>query len=170
MGGPVRADAGVTSTGRVFEDAKIGAVYSDRPGRPITGTDNIWFTLLQMNRNTYPLRFDNACATHSKFGRESLNGSLTRSMVSRSSVHDVRQKSGGNLGCGDIKLTKTVFAGDTIHAQGAVVSELQSVGRCIREIGTVHSSRVQSDITVFMKFDRTVLPPKRGHGIEVRAN
>jgi itaconyl-CoA hydratase len=42
--------------GRYYEDFKVGDVYEHRPGRTITQTDNIWFTLLTMN--THPMHFD----------------------------------------------------------------------------------------------------------------
>jgi acyl dehydratase len=48
------------SFGRYYEDFVIGDVYEHRPGRTITETDNIWFTLLTMNK--HPLHFDNAYA------------------------------------------------------------------------------------------------------------
>jgi itaconyl-CoA hydratase len=37
------------SFGRCYEDFQIGDVYEHRPGRTLTETDNIWFTLLTMN-------------------------------------------------------------------------------------------------------------------------
>ena len=44
--------------GRFFEDFEIGHIYEHRPGRTITDTDNVWFTLLTMN--THPAHFDYA--------------------------------------------------------------------------------------------------------------
>jgi len=51
--------------GRFYEDFEPGHIYEHRPGRTITETDNIWFTLLTMN--THPLHFDNAYASKSEF-------------------------------------------------------------------------------------------------------
>ena len=53
--------------GRYYEDFVVGDVYEHRPGRTITDTDNVWFTLLTMN--THPLHFDEEYAKHSEFGR-----------------------------------------------------------------------------------------------------
>jgi len=36
------------SFGRYYEDFQAGDVYEHRPGRTITQTENIWFTLLTM--------------------------------------------------------------------------------------------------------------------------
>ncbi len=53
--------------GRYFEDFEVGDVYGHRPGRTITESDNIWFTLLTMN--THLLHFDREYAAKSEFGR-----------------------------------------------------------------------------------------------------
>lgn len=158
--------AGVkTPTGRYFEDFEVDAVYDHRPGRTITETDNIWFTLLTMN--THPLHFDNAYAAQSEFGQALVNSCLTLSMVVGMSVNDVSQKAIGNLGWDNIKLTSPVFVGDTIYAQSTVVSKRESKSRPTQGIVTVRTRGIKSDGTVFMEFDRTVLVPKRGHGLEV---
>ena len=73
--------------GRYFEDFVVGAVYDHRPGRTITETDNIWFTLLTMN--THPLHFDNAYAARTEFEKPLVNSCLTLSMVVGMSVNDV---------------------------------------------------------------------------------
>lgn len=153
-----------TSTGRYFEDFEVGAIYDHRPGRTITETDNIWFTLLTMN--THPLHFDNAYAAETEFKKPLVNSCLTLSMVVGMSVNDVSQKAIGNLGWTDIKLTKPVFVGDTIYAQSAVIAKRESASRPTQGIVTVHTKGLKADGTVFMEFDRTVLVPKRGHGVE----
>ena len=154
-----------TPTGRYYEDFDVGLIYEHRPGRTITETDNIWFTLLTMN--THPLHFDNAYAEHSEFKKALVNSCLTLSMVVGMSVKDVSQNAVGNLGWRDIKLTKPVFVGDTIYADSRVISKRDSKSRPTQGIVSVHTRGIKSDGTVFMEFDRTVLIPKRGHGIEI---
>ena len=44
------------SFGRYYEEFVVGDVYEHRPGRTITQSDNIWFTLLTMNQ--HPLHID----------------------------------------------------------------------------------------------------------------
>lgn len=153
-----------TPTGRYFEDFEVGAIYDHRPGRTITETDNIWFTLLTMN--THPLHFDRAYAAKTEFKQPLVNSCLTLSIVAGMSVNDVSQKAIGNLGWTDIKLTKPVFVGDTIYAQTTVVSKRESAKRPTQGVVTVHTKGLKADGTVFMEFDRTILVPKRGHGIE----
>jgi itaconyl-CoA hydratase len=152
------------SFGRYYEDFTVGDVYEHRPGRTITETDNIWFTLLTMN--THPLHFDNAYAQKSEFGKPLVNSCLTLSIVVGMSVSDVSQKAIGNLGWNDIKLSAPVFVGDTIYAESEVLSKRESASRPTQGIVTVRTVGKKADGTVFMSFERTVLIPKRGHGIE----
>jgi hypothetical protein len=56
------------SFGRHFEDFNVGDVYEHRPGRTICEADNVWFTLLTMNK--HPLHFDKAYAAKSEFKPE----------------------------------------------------------------------------------------------------
>lgn len=150
--------------GRHYEDFTVGDVYEHRPGRSITETDNIWFTLLTMN--THPLHFDNAYAAKSEFGKALVNSCLTLSIVVGMSVRDVSRKAVGNLGWNDIKLTAPVFVGDTIYAESEVLAKRESASRPTQGIVTVRTTGTKSDGTVFMSFERTVLVSKRGHGIE----
>ncbi|HTW38464.1 MAG TPA: MaoC family dehydratase [Steroidobacteraceae bacterium] len=153
------------SFGRCFEDFVIGDVYEHRPGRTITETDNIWFSLLTMN--THPLHFDNAYGARTEFGRPLVNSCLTLSIVVGMSVSDVSQKAIGNLGWNDIRLTAPVFVGDTIYAESEVISKRESSSRPTQGIVTVRTTGKKADGTPFMSFERTVLVPKRGHEIEV---
>jgi len=152
------------SFGRYYEDFVVGDVYEHRPGRTITETDNIWFTLLTMN--THPLHFDSAYSAKTEFGRPVANSCLTLSMVVGMSVSDVSQKAVGNLGWNDIKLTAPVFAGDTIYAESEVLAKRESASRPTQGIVTVRTLGKKSDGTQFMSFERTVLVPKRGHAVD----
>jgi itaconyl-CoA hydratase len=152
------------SFGRYYDDFIIGDVYEHRPGRTITETDNIWFTLLTMNK--HPLHFDNAYAAKTEFKRPLVNSCLTLSIVAGMSVSDVSQKAIGNLGWNDVKLTAPVFVGDTIYAESEVLSKRESASRPGQGLVTVRTIGKKDDGTQFMSFERTVLVPKRGHGIE----
>jgi len=151
--------------GRFYEDFEPGHIYEHRPGRTITETDNIWFTLLTMN--THPLHFDNAYASKSEFGQALVNSCLTLSMVVGMSVRDVSQHAIGNLGWDKVALTAPVFVGDTIFAESEVLSKRESKSRPTQGIVTVRTVGLKADGQAFMNFERTVLVPKRGTGIEV---
>ncbi|HVY63482.1 MAG TPA: MaoC family dehydratase [Gammaproteobacteria bacterium] len=154
------------SFGRYFEEFEVGDVYEHRPGRTITETDNTWFTLLTMNN--HPLHFDAEYAAQSEFGRPLVNSCLTLSIVVGMSVSDVSYKAIGNLGWNDIKLPAPVFAGDTLYAESEVIAKRESQSRPTQGIVTVRTKGVNQEGTVVISYERTVLVPKRGHGVEDR--
>jgi acyl dehydratase len=152
------------SFGRYFEEFEVGDVYEHRPGRTISETDNTWFTLLTMNN--HPLHFDAEYAARSEFKRPLVNSCLTLSIVVGMSVSDVSYKAIGNLGWNDIKLTAPVFAGDTLYAESEVIAKRESQSRPTQGIVTVRTRGMNQDGNVVISYERTVLVPKRGHGVE----
>lgn len=152
--------------GRYFEDFEIGHIYQHRPGRTISEVDNTWFTLLTMN--THPLHFDAEYAKASEFGKLLVNSAFTVSLVVGMSVSDVSQKAIANLGWKEIKLPAPVFVGDTLYAESEVLEKRESKSRPSAGIVTVRTWGKKSDGTVVCEFDRNMLIPKRGHGVEDR--
>lgn len=150
--------------GRFFDDFVVGDIYEHRPGRTISETDNTWFTLLTMN--THPVHFDSAYAAKSEFGKPLVNSCLTLSMVVGMSVSDLSQQAVANLGWNDIKLTAPVFVGDTIYAESEVISKRESASRPTQGIVTVRTLGKKADGVQFISFERTMLVPKKGHGID----
>ena len=150
--------------GRYFEDFEIGHIYQHRPGRTISEVDNTWFTLLTMN--THPLHFDAEYAKASEFGKLVVNSAFTVSLVVGMSVSDVSQKAIANLGWKEIKLPAPVFVGDTLYAESEVLEKRESKSRPTAGIVTVRTWGKKSDGTVVCEFDRNMLIPKRGHGVE----
>lgn len=152
------------SFGRYYEDFEVGDVYEHRPGRTISEADNTWFTLLTMNN--HPLHFDAVYAAKSEFGKPLVNSCLTLSIVVGMSVSDVSYKAIGNLGWNDIKLLSPVFAGDTLYAESEVLAKRESHSRPTQGIVTVRTRGFNQDDTVVISFERTILVPKRGHGVD----
>ncbi len=150
--------------GRYFEDFEVGHIYQHRPGRTISEVDNTWFTLLTMN--THPLHFDAEYAKASEFGKVLVNSAFTVSLVVGMSVSDVSQKAIANLGWKEIKLPAPVFVGDTLYAESEVLGKRESASRPTAGIVTVRTWGKKSDGTVVCEFDRNMLIPKRGHGVE----
>jgi itaconyl-CoA hydratase len=123
----------------------------------------------QVHARVDPVSFRKiACddAAKSEFKKPLVNSCLTLSMVVGMSVSDVSQKAIGNLGWNDIRLTAPVFVGDTIYAESEVLSARESASRPTQGLVTVRTTGKKGDGTPFMSFERTVLVPKRGHGIE----
>ena len=154
------------SYGRYFEEFAVGDVYEHRPGRTITETDNIHFTLLTMNQ--HPLHIDNAYGAATDFGRCLINSALTLAIVTGMSVSDVSQKTVANLGWDKVRLTAPVFAGDTIYAESEVIGKRESASRPHHGIVTVRTTGKKADGTVFMTFERSALIPMRGHAVDDR--
>jgi acyl dehydratase len=152
------------SYGRYYEDFEVGHVYEHRPGRTITETDNIQFSLLTMNH--HPLHCDAAFAAKSEFGRPVVNSGLTVAIVLGMSVADVSQKAVANLGWKEINLLAPVFPGDTIYAESEVLEKRESRSRPNQGIVTVRTTGKKADGTIFMTFVRSALIPRRGHGVD----
>ena len=156
------------SYGRYLEDFKIGDVYEHRPGRTISESDNTWFTLITMNQ--HPLHFDAAYAATSEWKKPLVNSALTLSIVTGMSVADISQKAIANLGWDKIKLTGPVFGGDTIYAESEVLEVRESKSRPTQGIVTVKTTGKTSEGLVFLTYERSVLIPKRDHGVDDAAD
>ena len=150
--------------GRYYEDFEVGHIYQHRPGRTISEVDNTWFTLLTMN--THPLHFDAEYAKASEFGKILVNSAFTVSLIVGMSVSDVSQKAIANLGWKEIKLPAPVFVGDTLYGESEVLAKRESNSRPNAGIVTVRTWGKKSDGTIVCEFDRNMLIPKRGHGVE----
>jgi itaconyl-CoA hydratase len=150
--------------GRYYEEFEVGDVYEHRPGRTISETDNTWFTLLTMNN--HPLHFDAEYAAKSEFGRPLVNSCLTLSIVVGMSVSDVSYKAIGNLGWNDIELTAPVYAGDTLYAESEVLAKRESQSRPTQGIVTVRTRGLNQDRKAVISYERTILVPKRGFGVD----
>lgn len=152
------------SIGRYLEDFTVGDVYEHFPGRTITESDNINFSLMTMN--FHPLHCDSAFAAKSEFGKPLVNSALSLAVVVGMTVADVSGKAIANLGWTDIKLTAPVFPGDTLYAESEVLDKRESKSRPTQGIVVVRTTGRKADGTVIMTFVRTVLIPKRGHGVQ----
>ena len=155
------------SFGRYYEDFEVGHIYEHRPSRTVTQQDNIWFTLLTMN--THPLHFEEEYAKHSEFGRCIVASPLTLAILVGMSVSDVSQKAIANLGWKEIKLNHPVFAGDTLSGESEVLDKRESRSRLEAGLVSVRTRGFNQDKVLVCEFDRTMLVPKRGFGVEDKA-
>lgn len=152
-----------TSFGRYLEDFEVGDIYEHRPGRTVTESDNINFSLMTMN--LHPMHCDRAFAEKSEFGRPLVNSGLSLAIVLGMSVNDVSGKAIANLGWKEINLTGPVFPGDTLYAESEVLEKRESKSRPTQGIVTVMTRAYKQDGTPVMDFIRSALIPKRGHGV-----
>lgn len=151
---------------RYLEDFTVGDLYRSRVGRTITDVDNIWFTML--THNTNQLHFNQAYAEKTEWKKMLVNSGLTLVIVSGLSVADVSENALANLGWGDIRLLKPVFAGDTLWSESEVLEVRESKSRPYAGVVSVRTRGVNQRGEVVLEFRRTVMVYKTGHGDENR--
>ncbi len=148
--------------GRYYEDFEVGHIYEHRPGRTITDTDNVHFTLLTMN--THPAHFDYEFAKKTEFKKPLVCSPLTVALMVGMSVSDTSQKAVANLGWDKIRLTHPLFPGDTLYAESEVLNKKESASRPEQGIVTIKTIGKNQDDKVVCTFERTMLIWKRGFG------
>lgn len=148
--------------GRYYEDFQVGHIYEHRPGRTITDTDNVHFTLLTMN--THPAHFDYEFAKKTEFKKPLVCSPLTVALMVGMSVSDTSQKAVANLGWDKIRLTHPLFPGDTLYAESEVLNKKESASRPEQGIVTIKTIGKNQDDKVVCTFERTMLIWKRGFG------
>jgi itaconyl-CoA hydratase len=145
--------------GRFLEDFAAGDVYRSRLGRTLTETDNTWFTLLTMNTNQ--MHFNAPYAERTEFGAPLVVSTLTLAIVLGLSVADTSENAVANLGWGDIKLPKPVFAGDTLWSESEVLSVRESKSRPSCGIVGIRTRGVNQRAEVVIEFTRSFMVFKR---------
>lgn len=153
----------IATYGRYLEDFAVGDIYEHRPGRTVTETDNIHFSLMTMN--AHPMHCDGAFAAKSEFGKPLVNSGLSLAIVLGMTVNDVSYKAIANLGWSEIKLTAPVHPGDTLYARSEVLEVRESRTRPTQGIVTTRTEGYNQDGVIVMHFTRMSLIPKRGHGV-----
>lgn len=145
--------------GRFFEDFTVGDVYRTWTGRTVTETDNTWFSNLTMNTNQ--MHFNAEFAGRTEFGQPLVVSSLTLAIVLGLSVADTSENAVANLGWGDIKLPKPVFAGDTLWAESEVLTVRESRSRPSCGIVGIRTRGVNQRGEVVIEFTRSFMVFKR---------
>lgn len=147
--------------GPFFEDFEVGQRIA-HPGRTITETDNIWFTLLTGNNN--PIHLDVTYAEQTEFGRPLVNSTLTLALATGLSVADV-SRNGINLGWDAVRMPNPLFPGDTLGAESEVIGCRPSNSRPGMGIVTVRTTGTNQHGAPVIEFERSILVYRRGHGI-----
>ena len=130
----------------------------------ITAEDAKFFAEAALD--THPLMTDEEYAKKSEFGKPLVNSALTLAIVVGMSVADVSRHAVANLGWTDIALPAPVFNGDTLYAESTVLEKRESKSRPTQGIVTVRTRGLNQDDKVVISYERTILVPKRGHGVE----
>lgn len=156
------------TSGLYWDDFVVGDVFEHRPGRTVLDVDNVWFTLLSMN--VQQVHFDQEYANKTEWKKLLVDSTFTLALLTGMSVRTVSAKVVANLGWDNVKITKPVFAGDTIYAESTVLGKRESKSRPTQGIVTVRTRGVNQRGETVMTFDRTMLVYKRGHSPESAAN
>ena len=141
--------------GRFLEDFAAGDVYRSRLGRTVSEADNTWFTLLTMNTNQ--MHFNRPFAERTEFGQPLVVSTLTLAIVLGLSVADTSENAVANLGWGDIKLPKPVFAGDTLWAESEVLTVRESKSRPSVGIVGIRTRGINQRAEVVIEFTRSFM-------------
>ena len=108
--------------GRFYEEFSVGDVYKHWPGRTITDTDNIWFSLLSQNQ--HPIHIDNNYASKvSEKGECLINVILVLAIAVGQSVVDISGKAIANLGYDSIEHLAPTYSGDTIYSESKILDK-----------------------------------------------
>ena len=145
--------------GRFLEDFAVGDVFRSRLGRTVSEADNTWFTLLTMNTNQ--IHFNTTFAERTEFGRPLVVSTLTLAIVLGLSVADTSENAAANLGWGDIRLPKPVYAGDTLWAESEVLNVRESKSRPSNGIVGIRTRGVNQHADVVIEFTRSFMVFKR---------
>jgi itaconyl-CoA hydratase len=142
-----------------FEDFEVGDVYEHRPGRTITETDNIWQSLINLNR--HPLHIDAEYGRASEFGRSVVSSLVTFAVVGGLSMDATIAHSGSDLEWRDVRLPAPVFVGDTLYAETTVLAKRQPPEHPGRGVVCVETRGYKQDGTLCLTAERDFLVPCR---------
>ncbi|MBW1644381.1 MAG: MaoC family dehydratase [Deltaproteobacteria bacterium] len=146
-------------SGYYYEDYEVGAIFKHWPGRTVTQSDNVFFTLMTLN--THPLHFDVEYASKTEFGKPLVNSTFTLALIAGMSVTDISQNAICNLGWEEIKIPKPTFEGDTLYSETTVLSRRESKSRPNCGIIRVETVGKNQKEEVVLSFIRTILVKKK---------
>ncbi len=103
-------------TGKYYEDFQIGEMF-ETPSRTITEADVVNFAALSGDYN--PLHTDEEFAKEGRFGKRIAHGVLTLAILTGlwDRVGVIEYTVEAFYGIDELKFTKPVFFGDTVHAK-----------------------------------------------------
>src|SRR3954465_12773310 len=102
-----------------FEQFEVGQVFAHEIPRPVTESDNVWFS--SATYNPAAIHIDAEYCKSTEFGKPLGNSIFTLGLVIGLSVQDTTLGTTvANLGMSDTRFPKPVFAGDTIHSRTTV--------------------------------------------------
>lgn len=153
----------IEQRGLYFEELDTEVVYSHKPGRTLTETDNVLFTTMTMN--TQALHLDAAWSESQPFGQRLMNSMLTLATVVGQSVPQLTQGTiVAQLGMTNVRFPHPLFHGDTLYTETVVIEKRLSSSRPGQGIVTMEHTGRNQDGTVVATLTRSVLMwTREGH-------
>ncbi|MFC3770880.1 MaoC family dehydratase [Paenibacillus sp. GCM10012303] len=152
-----------TPYGRVFEDFEFGDIIYHWPGRTITQSDDLLFSLLSLNQ--HPLHIDTHYASQTSFGKNVVNGTLVFSIGVGLTVNDISGAAIANLEYENVTHLLPTFHGDTLYARTEILGKSESKSkedRGVVYVETIISNQRNEDV---LRFRRKLMVPKRTFAI-----
>lgn len=146
----------IVQRGLYVEEFEVGSVYAHRPGRTATEADNVLFSSLTMN--TQALHLDAAYSATQEFGQRLMNSMWTLATMVGASVSQLTQGTlVAQLGLGDIRFPRPLFAGDTLYTTTRIEDVRLSRSRPGEGIVTMRHTGTNQDGVVVAEATRTAL-------------
>ena len=152
--------ASLTGSDNYFENFQVGAVYRHARGKTVEPLENVTFTNLVMNSAAG--HFDEHVMKSHPAGRRVVYGGVTIGMVIGLAMQDTGENAIRELGLDGIRLTKSVFHGDTLYAYTEVL-EKRDADRADAGIVRFKHWGTKHDGTIVFEGERTVLIKRRSH-------
>lgn len=145
--------------GPFFEDFSEGQTLSHRTTKTITESDNNLFCLLTMNH--HPVHLDAEYAARSEYGRQLVVGTLVLGLTVGLTVPEISRSAIANLSFADVEHVAPTYIGDTISARSRVLQVRPSKSKPDRGVVTVETEAVDQRGRVVIRFQRSVMLPRR---------
>lgn len=156
----------ISERGLYFDEIETDAVYSHKPGRTVTETDNVLFTTMTMN--TQALHLDAAWSSCQPFGQRLMNSMFTLATMVGQSVTQLTQGTiVAQLGLTDVAFPHPLYQGDTLYTETEVTSKRLSSSRPGQGIVTMkHTGRNQDQVIVAVATRTCLMWTQDGHAAE----
>src|SRR5438309_1883377 len=146
------------SPGRFFEDFRIGQHIVHAVPRTLHGGDISQYISLTGDR--HPLAASTELARSLGFTREVMPDLLVFHIVFGKSVPDISHNATANLGYADVRFSRPVYPGDTLHSESEVIG-LREVSSGEQGVVYVRTRGTNQKGQEVLSFIRWVMVPKR---------
>src|SRR5699024_2855399 len=113
-----------TPFGRAYEDFVVGDTIYHWPGRTVTDTDDMIFSLLALNQ--HPLHIDANYASQTQFGKNLFKRTVVFSIAVEVTVKDISGAAIAMVEYENVKHLNPTFHGDTLYRRTNILTKRES--------------------------------------------